>query len=98
MRPTAGPGEVLTGVGLVGWALAPAGTAFAASPQAECEATGGTYSKDGSTATCTYPVGNSDNTKETTQKGSFNSSHPESKKNPGGNYPPGQQGGNDVGK
>jgi hypothetical protein len=72
--------------------------ASAASPQAECEAAGGTYSKTGSTDTCTFPVGKSDNTKESTQKGSFNSSHDEGYKNPGDNLPPGQQGGNRVGK
>lgn len=72
--------------------------ALAASPEAECEATGGTYDKSGSTAQCIYAVGQSDNTKVSGQKGSFNSSHDESYKNPGDNLPPGQQGGNDVGK
>ena len=76
----------------------PGGAALAASPEAECDAAGGTYTKSGSTATCTFPVGQSDNTKESTQKGSFNSSHDENYKHPGDSYPPGQQGGNDVGK
>ena len=75
-----------------------AGAAFAASPADQCAAAGGTYSKDGGTATCTFPVGQSDNTKVTDQKGSFNSSHDETLTNPGGTQPPGQQGGNDVGK
>lgn len=82
----------------VGALAVPGGAALAASPEAECTATGGTYTKSGSTATCTYAVGQSDNTKETTQKGSFNSSHDENYENPGGSFPPGQQGGNDVGK
>lgn len=79
-------------------ALALPAIALGAPSQAECEAAGGTYTKEGSVATCTFPVGNSDNTKVTEQKGSFNSSHPEAKTNPGGNQPPGQQGGNDLGK
>jgi len=81
----------------LGGVLAPT-AASAASPEAECAATGGTYTKSGSTAVCTYPVGNSDNTKQSTQKGSFTSSHDENYKNPGGSFPPGQQGGNNVGK
>ena len=75
-----------------------AGAALAASPAQECADAGGTYTKTGSTATCTFPVGNSDNTKVVDQKGSFNSSHDETFTNPGGTQPPGQQGGNDVGK
>jgi hypothetical protein len=75
-----------------------AGAAVAASPADECTAAGGTYSKDGGTSTCTFPVGQSANTKVTDQKGSFNSSHDETLTNPGGTQPPGQQGGNDVGK
>lgn len=91
--------SVLMSAGIaLGGVLIPAGTASAASPQTICEESGGTYTKTGSTATCTYPVGSSDNTKVTTQKGSFNSSHDENYKNPGGSYPPGQQGGNDLGK
>ena len=72
--------------------------AMAASPADQCEAAGGTYANEGGTKSCAFPVGNSDNVKTTGQKGSFNSSHPESKTNPGGNQPPGQQGGNDLGK
>jgi hypothetical protein len=75
-----------------------AGAAVAASPADECAAAGGTYTKSGSTAGCSFPVGKSDNTKTVDQKGSFNSSHDEEFTNPGGTQPPGQQGGNDVGK
>ena len=78
-------------------AVAPSAV-LAESPAQQCEAAGGTYSNDGGTKSCAFPVGNSDNVKTTSQKGSFNSSHPESKTNPGGNQPPGQQGGNDLGK
>ncbi len=68
------------------------------SPETDCNAEGGTYYKDGPVAVCEFPVGSSDNVKTTDQKGSFNSSHTETKTNPGGNQPPGQQGGNDIGK
>ncbi|HEU4657412.1 MAG TPA: hypothetical protein VFR97_07795 [Capillimicrobium sp.] len=88
---------LVAGVAVCALAI-PGAAALAASPADECAATGGTYSKDGGTAVCTYPVGQSDNTKVTSQKGSFNSSHDETFENPGGTFPPGQQGGNDVGK
>ena len=78
-------------------ALAPM-AATASSPEQQCTDAGGTYSNNGGTKSCAFPVGNSDNVKTTDQKGSFNSSHPEGKTNPGGNKPPGQQGGNDLGK
>lgn len=78
-------------------ALLPA-VSLGESPAQQCAAAGGTYSNDGGTKSCAFPVGKSDNVKTTSQKGSFNSSHPESKTNPGGNQPPGQQGGNDLGK
>lgn len=56
--------------------------AFAASPRAECEAQGGTFSKSGGTQTCTIAEAPGNNqggvTKEesTSQKGSSRSSHP----------------------
>ena len=68
--------------------------ALAASDAAACTAAGGTYVKDGGTSVCQLPVGNSDNTKDIDQKGSFKSSHEEGLTNPGGTKPPGQQGGN----
>lgn len=72
--------------------------AVAASPAAECDAAGGEYRQGpNGTKDCVFPVGNSDNEKVTSQKGSFNSSHDESYTNPSGNQPPGQQGGNDIG-
>jgi hypothetical protein len=71
-----------------------AAPASAISDRDACEAQDGTYVKDGGTATCKFPVGSSDNTKDVSQKGSFGSSHDESLTNPGGNQPPGQQGGN----
>lgn len=74
------------------------GVVMAESPREQCEAAGGIYSNQGGTKSCAFPVGKSHNVKTTSQKGSFNSSHPESKTNPGGNQPPGQQGGNDLGK
>jgi hypothetical protein len=74
-----------------------ASAALGASAESQCEAAGGTFTKSGGTSTCTFPVGNSDNTKVTDQKGSFNSSHDETLTNPGGTQPPGQQGGNDIG-
>ena len=75
-----------------------AGPATSASPREQCEAAGGTYINSGGTKSCAFPVGKSGNTKTVSQKGSFNSSHPESFENPGGNLPPGQQGGNRLGK
>ena len=44
------------------------GSALAESAAASCTAAGGTYTKDGGTAICTFPVGNSDNTKITDQR------------------------------
>jgi hypothetical protein len=80
-------------------ALAVPMPAVAASPASECEAAGGEYQQAANgTKDCVFPVGNSDNTKVTSQKGSFNSSHDEGYTNPGGSQPPGQQGGNDIGK
>ena len=57
-----------------------------------CLDAGGTYSKDGPVASCSFPVGNSGNVKVDDQKGSFESSHPQGYVNPGGSRPPGQQG------
>ena len=57
-----------------------------------CLDAGGTYSKDGPIASCSFPVGNSGNVKVDDQKGSFESSHPQGYVNPGGSRPPGQQG------
>ena len=63
-------------------ALTMSGSALAASPRAECEAMGGTFSKSGGTQTCTIveTPGNNQGgvTKEdsTSQKGSSRSSHP----------------------
>jgi len=74
--------------------MVPAAPAFAASDEQACTEAGGTYVKDGGTASCQFPVGNSDNTKTVSQKGSFGSSHDETLTNPGGNQPAGQQGGN----
>ena len=71
--------------------------ALSQSSETQCELSGGDFDKDGSIATCSYPVGSSSNTKIIDQKGSFSSSHPETKTNPGGNQPPGQQGGNTLG-
>jgi hypothetical protein len=76
--------------------LATAAPAFAASDEQACEAEGGTYVKQQGTAACQFPVGNSDNVKTTSQKGSFESSHGEQRTNPGGNQPPGQQGGDTI--
>lgn len=73
--------------------LATAAPAFGASDEQACEAEGGTYVKERGTAECQFPVGNSDNVKTVSQKGSFGSSHDEGFTNPGGNPPPGQQGG-----
>jgi hypothetical protein len=73
--------------------------AFAISDEDACIADGGIrYEKEGGTGTCIYPVGNSDNTKQVTQKGSFSSSHDEGYVNPNGNEPPGQQGGDNISK
>lgn len=69
-----------------------AAPALAASDAQTCEAQGGTFTNDSGTKSCALPVGNSDNTKTTSQKGSFSSSHPSEFRNPGGNQPPGQQG------
>jgi len=74
-----------------------AAPAAAISDEQACFDSGGVnYFKDGGTSSCEFPVGNSDNVKTTTQKGSFESSHPEGKVNPGGNEPPGQQGGDSL--
>jgi hypothetical protein len=73
-----------------------AAPAFAISDEQACTDAGGTYTKDGGTASCAFPVGQSDNVKTTSQKGSFGSSHGETLENPGGNEPPGQQGGNTI--
>ncbi len=76
--------------------MVPAAPALAASDAQACEEAGGTFVKDGGTASCQFPVGNSDNVKTTSQKGSFGSSHDETRTNPGGNQPPGQQGGDSL--
>jgi hypothetical protein len=74
----------------------PATPAFAESDAQACEDAGGTYSKEQGTSECQFPVGNSHNVKTTSQKGSFESSHGEEFTNPGGNQPPGQQGGDTL--
>jgi hypothetical protein len=76
--------------------MVPAAPALAISDEQACEADGGTYVKEQGTASCRFPVGNSHNVKTTSQKGSFESSHGETKTNPGGNQPPGQQGGDTL--
>ena len=73
-----------------------AAPALAASDEQACTDAGGTYFKEQGTSFCEFPVGNSDNVKTTTQKGSYESSHGEGKINPGGNMPPGQQGGDTL--
>jgi hypothetical protein len=73
-----------------------AAPASAISDAGACEAQGGMYVKEQGTATCQFPVGSSDNTKDVSQKGSFGSSHNETLTNPGGNKPPGQQGGDQL--
>jgi hypothetical protein len=89
------PRKTVAGVAALGL-LAAASPAFGASDAQACADAGGTYSKSGGTASCDFPVGNSDNVKTTSQKGSFGSSHDETLTNPGGNQPPGQQGGNTL--
>jgi hypothetical protein len=73
-----------------------AAPAYAESDAQACEASGGTYTKTQGVSSCAFPVGNSHNVKTTFQKGSFESSHPEGLINPGGNLPPGQQGGDTL--
>ena len=70
--------------------------AYAVSDAQACDDAGGTYTKEGGTSSCALPVGQSDNVKIIDQKGSYKSSHPEEKTNPGGNKPPGQQGGDSL--
>ena len=84
-----------TGIAAFGLLVA-AAPASAISDEQACTNAGGTFVKSGGTASCQFPVGNSDNVKTTSQKGSFQSSHPEAKTNPGGNQPPGQQGGDTI--
>ena len=77
------------------------GTALAASPQSECEAAGGTFTKVQGTQTCTFAEAPGNNqggvVKETdvSQKGSSRSSHPEAEEycveNSGGTHCPGGQ-------
>jgi hypothetical protein len=90
MRKTAATGVVALGL------LMSAAPAWAVSDEQACTDAGGTFVKSGGTASCQFPVGNSSNVKTTSQKGSFQSSHPETKTNPGGNQPPGQQGGDTI--
>ena len=74
-----------------------AAPAYAVSDEQACYDSGGiNYYKDGGTSYCEYAVGSSANVKTTTQKGSYESSHGEGKINPGGNEPPGQQGGDSL--
>jgi hypothetical protein len=92
-RPTRGK----LAAGLATFALlVAAAPSFAASDEQACTDAGGTYVKEQGTASCQFPVGNSANVKTTSQKGSFGSSHDESLTNPGGNQPPGQQGGDTL--
>ena len=82
----------------VAGALAVPTVAGAASPAQQCADAGGTFVTDANgVKSCEFPVGNSDNVKTTSQKGSFNSSQGETFTNPGGNQPSGQQGGNNIG-
>jgi len=90
MRKTAATGVVALGL------LVSAAPAWAISDEQACTEAGGTFGKEGGPASCQFPVGNSSNVKTTSQKGSFESSHPESKTNPGGKQPPGQQGGDTI--
>ena len=72
---------------------------MAASDADACFASGGIdYVKEGGVGTCIYPVGNSDNTKEVSQKGSFASSQDSTLTNPGGNQPAGQTNKDDIPK
>jgi hypothetical protein len=89
-RRTAGAAALTIGL------MVPAAPAFAISDEQACTDAGGNYVKEQGTASCQFPVGNSDNVKTTSQKGSFGSSHDETLTNPGGNQPPGQQGGNTL--
>ena len=75
---------------------ATAAPASAISDEQACTDAGGTYVKEQGTASCAFPVGNSANVKTTSQQGSFESSHGEELTNPGGNQPPGQQGGDTI--
>jgi hypothetical protein len=93
MRKTRGVFAALTAVAALG---VTAGPALAASDEQACTEAGGTFTKEQGTSSCAFPVGNSDNVKTTSQKGSFESSQGETKTNPGGNQPPGQQGGDTL--
>ena len=93
MSKTRGVFAALTAVAALGVTAAPA---LAESDAQACEEARGTFTKEKGTASCAFPVGNSDNTKTTSQKGSFESSAEETKTNPGGNQPPGQQGGDTL--
>jgi hypothetical protein len=73
-----------------------AAPAFAISDEQACTEAGGTFVKEQGTSSCQFPVGQSDNVKTTSQQGSFQSSHEETHTNPGGNQPPGQQGGDTL--
>jgi hypothetical protein len=86
--------KMLAGVVAVGALAIPAAPASAASAEQACIDAGGTYTKVNGENSCAFPVGNSDNTKTTSQKGSWNSDggHQEEFTNPGGNQPGGQQG------
>ncbi len=74
---------LLVGLLLTTFLFVSAGAALAASPQQECEAAGGTFSKTRGTQTCTFSETPGNNqggvTKDTdvSQKGSSRSSHPE---------------------
>lgn len=90
--------KVLAGIVAIGALAIPAAPASAASAEQACLDSGGTYDKVNGENICTYPVGQSDNTKITTQKGSWSSDggHDEGYTNPNGNMPPGQQGGDTL--
>ncbi len=90
MRRAAAAGVLALGL------MVPASPAMAESDAQACEDAGGTFVKEQGTAECQFPVGNSHNLKTTSQKGSFESSHGEERTNPGGNQPPGQQGGDTL--
>lgn len=91
--------KILAGIVAIGALAIPAAPASAASAEQACFDSGGTsYDKVNGENICTYPVGNSDNTKTTTQKGSWSSDggHDEGYANPNGNMPPGKQGGDTL--
>jgi hypothetical protein len=90
--------KMLAGFVAIAALAIPAAPAMAVSPEQACIDSGGTYDKVNGLNTCTYPVGQSDNTKVTDQQGSWSSDggHDEGYTNPNGNEPPGKQGGDTL--